>query len=538
MARSAEAAGAGGRRTARQVFERYDTNGDGVLDQNEVAVMIDDIGYQVDDSYVGGVMDIFGRFDQDQNGTIDLGEFPRLWEHLGGEALAPEASPPPAPAPAPAPVPAPAPAPATPSARGAGGRRLPRTARQVFERYDTNGDGVLDQNEVSAMIDDIGYQVDDSYVGRVMDIFGRFDQDRNGTIDADEFVQLWKHLGGEPFVVEPAPAPAPAPASSFNSSPLQPSSGRQKGSPDRDEHDDSSAELKRQALESGLSFADVRGKSDGDIRKLMRKKQGSSDTTGTGRVGTTAAARQKRFESTSYQAAVSGQLVSGGDVPTKAAPDSKRKARAALLSGLHSGRLEAAVSEMEAATPAPSQTPPRRPPQPQPPPPQPRSRQANHPQLPPRDRQRMVQKLGSFRSTQARRGLTPMGRPLITGNRKGAAAAAAAAGGSRPPSLKLAMHTGSSSSSSSSSGEVGKAVVVCHPDSPHVGKVGCIVPQVVPSRRFVLVQLQGAEKPTPLQAASVRACSDTEARQLLAPAGIAALQDRCARRFHLGTGPF
>ena len=49
--------------------------------------MLDDIGYDVDPSYVGGVMEIFGQFDSDGGGTIDMGEFPALWEHLGGAAL-------------------------------------------------------------------------------------------------------------------------------------------------------------------------------------------------------------------------------------------------------------------------------------------------------------------------------------------------------------------------------------------------------------------------------------------------------------------
>ena len=78
--------------TAAQVFNKYDRNRDGVLDADEVTAMIDDIGYEVDPSYVGGVMGIFGRFDIDGGGTIDMSEFPALWEHLGGPPLAAEAA--------------------------------------------------------------------------------------------------------------------------------------------------------------------------------------------------------------------------------------------------------------------------------------------------------------------------------------------------------------------------------------------------------------------------------------------------------------
>ena len=101
-----------------QVFDKYDRNRDGVLDADEVTAMIDDIGYEVDPSYVGGVMRIFGRFDIDGGGTIDMSEFPALWEHLGGPPLAAEAPPPAAALPA-----------AAPSA-----------AAQVFNKYDRNRD--------------------------------------------------------------------------------------------------------------------------------------------------------------------------------------------------------------------------------------------------------------------------------------------------------------------------------------------------------------------------------------------------------------
>jgi hypothetical protein len=58
-----------------------------MLDQAEVAAMIDELGYDVDANYVDGVMGLFGEFDRDQNGTIEPAEFNRLWTHLGNPAL-------------------------------------------------------------------------------------------------------------------------------------------------------------------------------------------------------------------------------------------------------------------------------------------------------------------------------------------------------------------------------------------------------------------------------------------------------------------
>ena len=73
--------------TAQSVFRKYDTNGDGVLDQDEVAAMMDDLDMEAEDSYVDGVLDVFGRFDTDGGGSIGLNEFPALWTHLGGAPL-------------------------------------------------------------------------------------------------------------------------------------------------------------------------------------------------------------------------------------------------------------------------------------------------------------------------------------------------------------------------------------------------------------------------------------------------------------------
>ena len=75
----------------------------------------------------------------------------------------------------------------------------------------------------------------------------------------------------------------------------------------------SGAELRRQAIESGLSFGDIRGKSDGEIRALMHAPKIDSST----RATTTA---------------------------------TKNKTRGALLGGLRNGKLEEAVAKMEEDT--------------------------------------------------------------------------------------------------------------------------------------------------------------------------------------------
>ena len=103
----------------------------------------------------------------------------------------------------------------------------------VFDKYDTNGDGVLDTSEVAAMLDALNFDVNANYIGDVMGQFGEFDTSSDGVIDirkqtnnpqhnlipgmflsecvwcAEEFARLWEHLDGEPLAeIEPELASA------------------------------------------------------------------------------------------------------------------------------------------------------------------------------------------------------------------------------------------------------------------------------------------------------------------------------------------
>ena len=44
-------------------------------DAAAVAAMIDDIGYDVDHNYIAGTVEIFGQFDADGNGSLNLNEY-------------------------------------------------------------------------------------------------------------------------------------------------------------------------------------------------------------------------------------------------------------------------------------------------------------------------------------------------------------------------------------------------------------------------------------------------------------------------------
>ena len=172
----------GGEQRAREVtavFERFNTNGDGMLDMKEVRAMLEAAGFEADSEYVVGLANMFGTYDRDGSGGIELGEFSTMYEQLGlGERLA--------------------------AAAAQGPRAAPAAAADVvaaaFDRFNTNGDGMLDLEEVRYMLDAAGFEADSDYVLGIGRMFGKYDRDGSGGIELGEFRQLWAQLGlGERF---------------------------------------------------------------------------------------------------------------------------------------------------------------------------------------------------------------------------------------------------------------------------------------------------------------------------------------------------
>ena len=197
--------GRGGAESLEAVFDRFDLNKDGLLDQREVGAMVDSLGYDVDAGYVGGLMGLFGNFDHDASGSIEVGEFNSLWVQLGGTALVSDGRAVVAAAPS---GPGPPSGPAPPSGPPLGGGA--ESLEAAFDRFDLNKDGLLDRREVRAMADSLGYDVDADYVGGLMGLYGNFDHGASGSIEIGEFNSLWVMLGGAALVSALATAPSQA----------------------------------------------------------------------------------------------------------------------------------------------------------------------------------------------------------------------------------------------------------------------------------------------------------------------------------------
>jgi hypothetical protein len=157
----------------KQAAFDYFKGDDEMLSEVELTRLLDAADYAADGSYIEQALEIFGKFDDDGSSAIDFPEFSQLWDYLqlddrmkqsGMEDII------------------------------LGQSHLPQTAAALFNKYDTNGDGVLDKDEVRAMMDDVGYEADEDYIDGMVDVFGKFDKDGGGSIGMSEFPALWKHL--------------------------------------------------------------------------------------------------------------------------------------------------------------------------------------------------------------------------------------------------------------------------------------------------------------------------------------------------------
>ena len=112
------------------------------------------------------------------------------------KAQAPEPAPAPSPSPSPSPPLAlsPARSPAAPIEAPAPSIAEAPAPSATFRKYDLNGDGVLDRDEIINMMRSLGYKTDEAYLENLMEVFASFDDDGSGLIEPSKFEALYAHL--------------------------------------------------------------------------------------------------------------------------------------------------------------------------------------------------------------------------------------------------------------------------------------------------------------------------------------------------------
>jgi Ca2+-binding EF-hand superfamily protein len=161
--------------TVGAVFRRYDRDGSGDIDVNELREALPALGLPVDSAEAARVL---AKYDQDHNKRLDKQEFrqlvkdlKRFQEHASTGDGAPQ--PPPLPA-------------AIVSTSGTG-----ETVGAVFRRFDADGSGSIDLGELRAALPALGLPVD---TAAAADVLAKYDRDGDGRLDKQEFRQLVKDL--------------------------------------------------------------------------------------------------------------------------------------------------------------------------------------------------------------------------------------------------------------------------------------------------------------------------------------------------------
>jgi Ca2+-binding EF-hand superfamily protein len=125
--------------------------------------------YESDGDYVGKAVELFGKYDADSSGGIELEEFAEMWAHAQLGPYVAQLT-----------------------------LKEDAAVKSSFRRFDTNRDNQLDKEELINMLHAVGYDVDAGYVQKAMEIFGSYDNDGSGGIDESEFRELWNHMNLAP----------------------------------------------------------------------------------------------------------------------------------------------------------------------------------------------------------------------------------------------------------------------------------------------------------------------------------------------------
>ena len=161
----------------RSRFDEFDTDKSGALEDTEIQAMMTSMGFACDDSYLAAMMK---KFDQNSDGKVDFDEFQKLWQFVVPVATPTDAA----------------------AAASAGSAPAAADGASLFSRFDVNTDGQLSREEVSAMMQQLGFAMDDAYLAG---IFKKFDTDGDGLLSSTEFDKLASFLG-----IDPGEAAAPA----------------------------------------------------------------------------------------------------------------------------------------------------------------------------------------------------------------------------------------------------------------------------------------------------------------------------------------
>ena len=158
----------------RAAFRRFDANNSGKLDYKELRTALRGLGVDVNEREAVRVLQ---SYDGDGNGLMELDEFSRLVRqiHIRGR-------------------------------RGSSSKWTDADVRRAFHKYDSNSSGKLDYKELRGALQDLGLRHDTDEAVRVL---REFDRSGDGLLSLDEFGKLVRQLADGAASALPLPSELP-----------------------------------------------------------------------------------------------------------------------------------------------------------------------------------------------------------------------------------------------------------------------------------------------------------------------------------------
>jgi|ERR1712216_1119779 len=146
---------------ARTLFTQFDADRSGGLDQAEVMVALNALGLQTDPAQAAAIL---SRYDAYGNGRLEVGEFVKLHEELCDFFSTSQKA-----------------------------QLAPRDdVSRMFETFDVDNSQAIEARELLAALRSLWLPSIDA--AEASQIFNRYDTDGNGRLDADEFRRLVEDL--------------------------------------------------------------------------------------------------------------------------------------------------------------------------------------------------------------------------------------------------------------------------------------------------------------------------------------------------------
>ncbi|CAN0092307.1 unnamed protein product, partial [Laminaria digitata] len=154
------------------VFLQHDADGSGVLEMEELPMILEEYGVDYDEERLP---DLFNIYDLDRSGALDFEEFAALLKDMDADKAVAESrmlaySLP-------------------PSLLKEFSKEAVEEMRMTFGMFDESGDGALDEEELGSLLKTFGQEPTKEKIHEEME---RIDYDKSGTIEFQEFVLLMK----------------------------------------------------------------------------------------------------------------------------------------------------------------------------------------------------------------------------------------------------------------------------------------------------------------------------------------------------------